>query len=74
METVDLTPALYMQREPLDTLQSSFLRRFLIALHLIACLELRPVLKAHAALGALSDLRDVFLDVLEGGKRAWHPN
>ena len=48
-----------------------FLRRLFIALHLVARLEPRPVLKAHAALGSFSYLCDVFLDVLEGGKRAW---
>ena len=46
--------------------QSPLLRRLLIALHLIALLEVGPVLKAHAALGSLSHLRDVLFDVLEG--------
>lgn len=50
--------------------QCPFLRRLFIALHLVARLEPRPVLKAYAALGSFSHLRDVFLDVLEGGKRA----
>ena len=55
---------------PLDSSQVSSLRRLLIALHLIALLEFRPALKAHAALAAFSHLGDVLLDVLEGGKRA----
>ena len=54
----------------LDISQSASLRCLLIALHLIARLELRPVLKAHTALITLSHLRDVLLDVLEGRGRA----
>ena len=51
--------------------QSFLLRRLLVALHLIARLERRPILEAHATLGTFSHLRDVLFDILEGGKRAW---
>ena len=51
--------------------QSSLLRRLLIALHLIALLERRPVLKAHAAIGPFAHLADVLFDILERGQRAW---
>lgn len=57
--------------QPPDLSQGSFLGGFLITLHLIAWLELGEILEAHAALGTLSHLRDVFLDVLEGRQHAW---
>lgn len=50
--------------------QTPLLRRLLITLHLIARLKCRPILKAHAAFGALAHLRDVLLDVFEGRERA----
>lgn len=45
--------------------QGPFLRLLLIALHLIALLELCPVLKAHTAFVPFAHLRDVSLHVLE---------
>lgn len=52
------------------TLHFPLLDDFLVCLDLIADLEIRPGFEAHAALGALAHLRDVLLDVFEGGECA----
>ena len=52
-------------------LQSLLLRRLLVTLYLVARLEIRPTLKADTAFGTFSHLRDVLLDVFEGGQGAW---
>lgn len=49
-------------------LQSPLLDFLFVALHLIADLEVRPVLKADAAFAALAHLVDVLFDVFEGGE------
>ena len=51
-------------------LHFSFLHDFLVRLDLVADLEIRPGLEAHAALGALAHFGDVFLNVFEGGESA----
>ena len=48
-----------------SNLQLPRLAGLIETLHLVPDLEVGPILKAHAAVGVLACLRDVFLDILE---------
>ncbi len=54
-----------------ETLKIPLLHLLLVALHLIADLELRPLVKAHAALVPLARFRHVLFDVFERGEGTW---
>ena len=49
-------------------LQGSLFDLLFVTLYLIADLEVRPVLEADAAFGALAHFGDVLFDVSEGGE------
>ena len=48
--------------------QSPLLGLLLVTLHLVADLEVSPILEADAAFGALAHFHDVLFDVSERGK------